>query len=294
MANSPNSRRSHHQDDHRAGQRHNDEDDHGAPASRNAPNARNRPNDFGGQSENRPRGYEGDYRGGNDRGRQQEADNYRNGPQYYDSHNDPQRPHYDPRSNYDFDNSRHGYSNYGIAGRPGSAARRLEDDDADLRRRRESSREANYRYQNEPDSARYGAMYERDTRGWSSPQPRDDNRNDYRGTSYERARGGQESYGSYSDRYDQGEERTRPADNRRPNSRDTDGQPERRYDGSNRNGRRSDFGYGDDYSSSLYDDESRNRTNRGYDHHDDDQRRRNDRDDRSDRFGEYGAGSQRR
>ncbi|KAA9333325.1 hypothetical protein F0P96_10160 [Hymenobacter busanensis] len=286
------------------------DDDYGAPASRNAPNARNRPNDFGGQTENRPRGYEGDYRGGNDRGRQQEADNRREGPQYYDSQADPRRPRYDARSNYDYDNSRHGYSNFGIAGRPGQAARRLDDDDADLRRQRESAREANYRYQNEPDSARYGATYETANRGWTARQepPRDEERgrdrdagrDDYRGTSYKRARGGQESYASYSDHYDRDEERTQPR-NRRPNPRDTDGQREPRYDGSNRDGARSDFGYGDDYSSSLYDDRSRNRTNHAYDHRDDaDRRPRRDddpydnRDDRSSRFGDYGAGQQRR
>ncbi|GAB3824302.1 hypothetical protein [Hymenobacter jeollabukensis] len=49
-------------------------------------------------------------------------------------------------------------------------------------------------------------------------------------------------------------------DYRRTPDRRTPDRPEqrRRYDGSNRDGARSDYGYGDDYSSSLYDPNSRN------------------------------------
>ncbi|WP_400193264.1 hypothetical protein [Hymenobacter sp. B81] len=248
--------------------RERDDDDHGASASRNAPNSRQRRNEFGGQSDNRPRGYEGDFRGGH--GREQEADNFRGGARYYDSVADERSPRYDPRSNYDYDNSRRGYANFGIAGRPGSAARRLDDDDADLLRRRESAAEADRRYQES--RGRYGRQRREDEAdyrpergqsgqwmGRSADEPRG-------GRSYD-TRGGQESYASYSDgrgdarRYDENDRDAR--DHRRSRRDDEDRRyQEPRYDGSNRDGRRSDYGYGNDYSSSLYRDEDRNRTNR--------------------------------
>jgi hypothetical protein len=50
-------------------------------------------------------------------------------------------------------------------------------------------------------------------------------------------------------------------------------EPRRRYDGSNRDGARSDYGYGDDYSSSLYDPNSRNSAFRRHDDQQDAERR---------------------
>lgn len=84
--------------------------------------------------------------------------------------------------------------------------------------------------------------------------------------------------GDYRDDFTRRPERR--ADQSRPNSRRDDDRRESRpsrYDGSNRDGARSDYGYGDDYSSSLYDPTSRNSAFRRHDDDHDSQRRQPDR-----------------
>ncbi|GAB2952193.1 hypothetical protein GCM10027048_16560 [Hymenobacter coalescens] len=110
--------------------------------------------------------------------------------------------------------------------------------------------------------------------------PRDYHEDDARVRGHETARGRDQYSRGYADRgndhfyenyHDDFTER--PAQqNARYNRRGDDDRDEQRprYDGSNRDGARSDYGYGDDYSSSLYDPNSRNSAFR----------RRDDRDDR--------------
>lgn len=81
----------------------------------------------------------------------------------------------------------------------------------------------------------------------------------------------------YRDDYSRRPERredhqSRQQDHRRDQDRDDSRRS--RYDGSNRDGARSDYGYGDDYSSSLYDPNSRNSAFRRHDDNHDRQERR--------------------
>ncbi|RTQ52176.1 hypothetical protein EJV47_03890 [Hymenobacter gummosus] len=195
------------------------------------------------------------------------------------------QPHRGPaderRRQQEDDDRRRGFSNYGDyggsergrgygPGRPGSGG-------ADYARgnddRRRSDDEPGFR----PNATSGFIRDEQQRRGnytqrdYDNPRRRgyDDARNlprgDFDRSSSDR-RPADRFYENYRDDFTRRPERRDDNDSGRQGRREADhNEPRRRYDGSNRDGARSDYGYGDDYSSSLYDPNSRNSAFRRHD-----------------------------